>query len=280
FGITGVTTISCMTVTAGERFLTFSPNYSGLTGQPVTFAIPNELAPTTNAGPYTLRLYTDNPVLTLKATQGADQTDFAYNWLTACNAGTGPVSTTGTSPFALTGVATISCVTITAGERFVTFMPNYGGLTGQPVTLVIPNELAPTTNAGPYILRLYTDNPVVILKATQGANQSDYTYNWLTACNAGNPGSRGVSEGKVSLSVSLLDNPVAAETVEVEVRSESGEPLRLRMLDSRGRLVSETAIERPMIVERATLRVGRSAGIYLLQVTTPTQKQVVKVVKP
>ncbi|MBC8156024.1 MAG: T9SS type A sorting domain-containing protein, partial [Bacteroidetes bacterium] len=74
--------------------------------------------------------------------------------------------------------------------------------------------------------------------------------------------------------------PVTGETIEVEVRNESGEPLRLRMLDSRGRLVSDTVIEQPGVVERTRLRMGRSAGIYFLQVTTPTQKQVVKVVKP
>ena len=69
FSITGVTTVSCATVTAGERRLTFTPQYAGVTGQPISFSVVNEMLPTTSPGPYTLRLYTDNPTITLKATQ-------------------------------------------------------------------------------------------------------------------------------------------------------------------------------------------------------------------
>ena len=86
FSITGVTTVSCATVSAGQRTLTFTPQYSGLNGQPVSFSVANELLPTTAPGPYTLQLYTDNPVITLKAVQGGTpgEASFAYNWLVAC----------------------------------------------------------------------------------------------------------------------------------------------------------------------------------------------------
>lgn len=67
FAITGVNTIACQVVTAGERRLTFAPTYAGLSGSPVSFSVVRELVPTTNAGPYTLNMYTDNPVITLKA---------------------------------------------------------------------------------------------------------------------------------------------------------------------------------------------------------------------
>ena len=43
----------------------------------------------TNPGPYTLNLYTDNPVITLSATQSGANTLFAYNWLSACSSSTG-----------------------------------------------------------------------------------------------------------------------------------------------------------------------------------------------
>lgn len=47
----------------------------------------NELAPTTAGGPYTLTLYTDNPVVTLQASQNgtAGEASFTYNWLASCN---------------------------------------------------------------------------------------------------------------------------------------------------------------------------------------------------
>lgn len=87
FSITGVTTVSCLTVTATERRVTFSPQYNTLDNQTVTFRVENESLPTTEPGPYTLRLYTDNPTVTLKASLSATagEQSFAYNWLAACD---------------------------------------------------------------------------------------------------------------------------------------------------------------------------------------------------
>ncbi len=87
FAITGANQVSCQVITASQRRLSFSPQYTGLNGQPVSFSVSNELAPTTSAGPYTLTLYTDNPTITLKAQQGGATTSFAYNWLAACSSG-------------------------------------------------------------------------------------------------------------------------------------------------------------------------------------------------
>ena len=49
----------------------------------------NESLPTTASGPYTLNLYTDNPTVTLKASQigTAGESSFSYNWLAACGNG-------------------------------------------------------------------------------------------------------------------------------------------------------------------------------------------------
>ena len=50
FSITGVQTISCEVLSAGQRRLTFNPQYAGLDGSPVSFSVVNELAPTTSTG--------------------------------------------------------------------------------------------------------------------------------------------------------------------------------------------------------------------------------------
>ena len=84
FSITGVTTVSCQVLSAGERRVTFTPRYAGLDGSPVSFSVVNELLPTTNPGPYTLDLYTDNPTITLSAVQSGVSSTFGYNWLAAC----------------------------------------------------------------------------------------------------------------------------------------------------------------------------------------------------
>jgi hypothetical protein len=55
------------------------------------------MLPTTTSGPYSLRVYTDNPSLTLTAQQGSSTASYVYNWLAMCNSpareGTGETST-------------------------------------------------------------------------------------------------------------------------------------------------------------------------------------------
>ena len=89
FAITGVRDVSCVATGPTERRLTFTPQYSGLTGQPITFSARYESLPTTAPGPYTLRLYIDNPTVTLQAQQDgtAGMATYAYNWVGACSAG-------------------------------------------------------------------------------------------------------------------------------------------------------------------------------------------------
>ena len=93
FSITGVTTVNCATLSAGERRVTFNPQYAGLNGAPVSFSVANEMLPTTAPGPYALNLYTDNPVITLQAVQSGISNSYAYNWLIACGGSNPPANT-------------------------------------------------------------------------------------------------------------------------------------------------------------------------------------------
>ena len=277
FSITGVTTLSCQVLSPGQRRVSFNPRYAGLDGSPVSFSVVNELLPTTNPGPYTLNLYTDNSVITLQARQSGASTSFAYNWLSACSSSTGntpptvaspvppqsatvglaytlslanvftdaetpnglvlsvtglpaglnfvapstisgtpsmsgvsTVTVTATDPggmmastsftltvnpaagtpppptgtFSITSVQTIRCEVLSAGQRRLTFNPQYAGLNGAPVSFSVVNELAPTTAPGPYTLNLYTDNSVITLQAVQSGISSSYAYNWLAVCSS------------------------------------------------------------------------------------------------
>ncbi|WP_254448882.1 putative Ig domain-containing protein [Spirosoma rhododendri] len=281
FAIASVNTVSCLLVNAsrGEYSVKFTPVYSGLTGAPVSFSVINEKLPTDAVAPYTLRLYSDNPTITLVAAQvGSGEARFAYSWRAVCSGNTGenrpPVatsipaqqliqnqpyqldltayfadpdgqvlsfyaeglpaglsltggrisgtpSTAGVSQvtftaidpgslqvstlvslnvsssvstptpmpgaFAITGVTTVNCEVVSAGERRVSLMPQYSGLNGQPVAFSVKNETAPTTLAGPYSVRLYMDNPVVTLLATQSGSTVSYQYSWLAACGTTAP---------------------------------------------------------------------------------------------
>ncbi|WP_020602737.1 putative Ig domain-containing protein [Spirosoma spitsbergense] len=195
--------------------------------------------------------------------------------ITVSPAGGTPPPPSGT--FSITGVTTVSCQVLSAGQRRLTFTPQYAGLNGAPVSFSVANEMLPTTNPGPYALDLYTDNPVVTLQAVQSGVSSSFIYNWLSACSSG---ARVASPQEVPLSVTVLGNPVVGELVTVEVRGAEGQTLRLQLTDERGYQVTEQLVGQASIVERQTVRLGQTpAGLLLLRVSTSTQSLTVKLLK-
>ncbi len=278
FSITGVTTVSCTTLSAGERRLTFNPRYAGDNGGPVSFSVVNEMLPTTSPGPYTLRLYTDNSTITLSAVQSGTASTFAYNWLGMCTGSPTPPPNPPSGTFSITGVTTVSCMMVSAGERRLTFNPRYAGDNGSPVSFSVVNEMLPTTSPGPYTLRLYTDNPTITLSAVQSGTGSGFAYNWLVACNE-NRTRVGVT-AEIPLRVTVLGNPVLGNELNVEIRGAEGQPLRLTLTSASGKLVGEQRVEQAGMIERQSLSLThQQGGILLLQVSTPTQSRVVKVLK-
>ncbi|GAB3899555.1 beta strand repeat-containing protein [Spirosoma agri] len=368
FAITGVGMVNCQLIdeAKGGYQVQFTAQYAGQNSNPISFSVVNELAPTTAPAPYALRLYTDNPVITLVATQaGNGEARFAYNWLASCQSGTSPnqpptttsipnqtivqgqgyqlqltsyfsdpdgqalsfqasglpagltlagsvisgtpsqtgvstvnvtaldpgglqVSTsfqltvnpmpvTPPSGFAIVGVSTVSCQVLSAGERRLTFTPQYAGVNGTPISFSVVNELVATTSPGPYSLNLYTDNPTITLSAQQGATVSTYRYNWLAVCT---PSARvGSGEVGLSLTVRVLGNPVAGNSAEVEISGVSGQPVQLNLVDLQGKPVHTHRIEQASALERVSLPLGASNGVLLLQVSTLTQRQQVKLLR-
>jgi hypothetical protein len=371
FAIVGVTTVSCTTLSAGERNLTFNPQYAGVNGQPISFSVLNEMLPTTSPGPYSLHLYTDNSVITLQAVQSGVTSSFVYNWLAACTGGgpppvnqppvvanaipnqTGTVGTafsymippntftdpngdmltlsaaglpaglsfagstisgtpsasgvstvtiTATDPgslfvstnftltinpagmippagFAITGVTTVNCTTLSTGERNLTFNPQYAGVNGQPISFSVMNEMTPTTSPGPYSLHLYTDNPVVTLQAVQSGVTSSFVYNWLTACNGGSPRLAATVEPTTGLQVKVLGNPVY-NAVEFEVTGAEARSLHLSLIDGMGRIVNASHTEQAGATEHYRFDVSTlPAGPLLLRASTPGQSETVRILK-
>ena len=89
FAFMGVTGVSCTTGSGNQRTVKFTPQYTGVTGQSITFSVVGELLPTTNSGPYTLNMYRDNPVITLKAIQAGTpgEATYLFNWASFCPLG-------------------------------------------------------------------------------------------------------------------------------------------------------------------------------------------------
>ncbi|GAB3894880.1 putative Ig domain-containing protein [Spirosoma agri] len=192
------------------------------------------------------------------------------------------VLTIGTTPpaaFTIAGVNTISCVATSAGERQLTFAPQYTGTNGQAITFSVVNETSPTMAPAPYTVRLYTDNPTVTLRAAQTGTAvvATYSYNWLAACNA--PARIGVVERKAELTVTVLENPTAGQQAQVEVRGATGESLNFQVFDEQGRSISKLAIGQAAEIERQTLQLGNATGLYLLNVHTATQTKTVRLLK-
>ncbi len=371
FSITSVQTISCQVLSAGQRRLTFNPQYAGTNGAPISFSVVNEMTPTTNPGPYSLDLYTDNPVVTLQAVQSGIASSFAYNWLAACSSstantpptvanpvspqsatvgmaytlslagvftdaetpnqltlmvsglpaglsftapstisgtpsmsGVSTVTVTATDPgsmnastsftltvspaggtppptgtFSITGVQTVSCQVISAGQRQVSFTPQYAGVNGAPISFSVVNEMLPTTNPGPYTLNLYTDNPTITLSAVQSGVSSTFAYNWLAACTPSAPSARVSAEPVAGLQLQVLGNP-ARDVVSILVTGAAGGSLNLTLTDGQGRVVGQQAMEQATASERVEFRVNHlPSGVLILRANTPTQSQLVKVIK-
>ena len=354
--------------------LTFTPQYAGLSGQPISFSVVNEMLPTNAPAPYNLAMYIDNPTIVLKAAQTgtAGEASFTYNWLAACNGGGPPpvntaptvvnpipnqlatvgqafaytipastftdaqtpgslglsasglpaglslagslisgtpgasgvsavtitatdpgslsVSTTFSltvnpagvvvppaGPFSITSVTTVSCTVISTGKRMLTFTPQYAGLSGQPISFSVVNEVLPTNASGPYALAIYTDNPTIVLKAVQTgtAGEASFTYNWLAACGGARLGA--AVEPTAVLRIKLLGNPVH-NAVEIDVTGAGGTLLQLSLIDMMGRIVGESRIEQAGTTERHRFDVSTlPAGTLLLRASTPNQSETVRV---
>ena len=282
FTITGVSGVACAPV-PGEaaRNLTFTPTYAGTDGSPITFDVQNETLPTTAPGPYTVKLYLDNPSINLRASQGGGpRVTFRYDWLAACGT-TGPTDPPVSGVFDITGVSGMSCVPV-PGEaaRNLTFTPTYAGTDGSPISFDVQNETLPTTAPGPYTVKLYLDNPSVNLRASQdGGPRVSFRYDWLAACGGASARLGLGKEPESTLRVTLLGNPTTKNEIEFEVHGAHGQPLEMHLLDLNGRQVARQRVKEAGIVERQSLSLGaNSAGILLLRVSTTTQSQTVKVV--
>ncbi|QIP16608.1 hypothetical protein G8759_30195 [Spirosoma aureum] len=368
FAITEVLMVSCQLIddTKGGYQVQFTPQYAGRNANPISFSVVNELSPTMAPAPYTLKLYTDNPIITLVANQaGNAETRFSYNWRASCQTDThennppttrgipnqtalhnqayqldlasyfsdpdqqslkftatglptglslngsqisGVPSATGvsmvsitaldpdglsaqtsfqltvnsspTNPsgFTIVGVSTATCEILSATQRRVTFTPLYEGLSGDPISFSVVNEMMATTNPGPYSLNLYTDNPSVTLNARQLNALASFAYNWLAICTSMTR--LGVPEAGTGLKVKVLGNPIEGKSIDVEISGVSGQAVELNLLDLQGRALHQQHLTEASNLERVTVPIGTGKSVLFLQVNTATERQQVKLLKP
>jgi endo-1,4-beta-D-glucanase Y len=82
------------------------------------------------------------------------------------------------------------------------------------------------------------------------------------------------------MQVVVLGNPVEGDLVRVMVNGVEGQPLQLRLTNLQGQVVAEQRVEKAVPAQQQQLYVGNKAsGMLLLQVSTPGEKQTLKLIK-
>lgn len=156
---------------------------------------------------------------------------------------------------------------------------NLIGGDGSPVTYFAPGitRASITTPTGILEPGLIFDPKTLFISATQNGTTVSQTFDYTAYCaaNRANTGRVAVPEMGNELTVTVLGNPTQSETVEVIIANTNGEKATLHITDEQGRRVGESTTE----MGRATVRLGRSVGVYLLQVSTGTRSKVVKIVR-
>ena len=112
---------------------------------------------------------------------------------------------------------------------------------------------------------------------------TSYTFNLRQACPAGctytNARQAAPESRHEKLGVVVLGNPTQQASVQVMVSGADGQALRMRLVDSRGRLVSDTLIDRADRTQEQTVPLGNGPGLYLLRVSTVDQTETVKIIR-
>ncbi|WP_460912051.1 DUF4331 family protein [Spirosoma areae] len=122
------------------------------------------------------------------------------------------------------------------------------------------------------------DGRDILVKARyvgDAASEVTYLFNFANFCAS----ARLSAEPVAPLAVRVLGNPTTNNEVTVEVRGAAGQPVQLWLTNGRGQRFSQQLVSEAGAVERRTIRLGEQPGVYFLQVTTPTDRQTIKVVR-
>lgn len=85
--------------------------------------------------------------------------------------------------------------------------------------------------------------------------------------------------GLTAQTITLIPNPSLSQSIDVEVKGSTGQPVEFQVVDELGKSISQIRIEKVMDGERIPIRLGSSTGKYILKVTTPTQSKTLKLLK-
>ncbi|UHG92992.1 cellulose binding domain-containing protein [Spirosoma oryzicola] len=97
----------------------------------------------------------------------------------------------------------------------------------------------------------------------------------------GTGGTRVSSEEAGSgLVVNVLGNPVVGQSAEIEISGASGQAVHVKLVDLQGKTLHSQSIREASSVERVSLPLGNAQGLLLLDVSTASQRQQIKILRP
>jgi hypothetical protein len=138
-----------------------------------------------------------------------------------------------------------------------------------------------TTNPNQFVdmeSRTAADVTPFTLMARQSGVLVTYLWNLKAAC--GRARSAALPEPGTQLRVRVLGNPVLNQTAEVDITGAEHQVLHLNLVDLQGRVLHQQCIDQAETIQRVRVPMGEQPGLFLLNVSTPTQHQQLKVVKP
>lgn len=242
---------------------------SGGDGSPIRFSATGVVlaSPTDSVGTVEQAFRTDSSVITILASQRDQTVSYTFNVGTACPADTAaPTSTDSLRLVAPTYNCETGMITLHAvgGDSSLVEYAIEGitGWTTNPVQ-VIPPELR--------------DAKLIRLMARQHGKVATYSFDSKAECGRAR---LAVPEVVPSgLTLVLKGNP-AYDAVTVDIKGAQDQALRIRLVDSRGRLVEERTIDQAGVNEEQTFDLRQQpAGTLLLSVSGGEQVRTVKVIK-
>ncbi len=237
---------------------------TGGDGTPITFILPGvtRTSPTSTTGIVEAGVIADAKPIVITAIQSGVTKTYTFDFVEYCS-----------RPRAFTLVAPLyNCST-----GAITFQTAGGDGTTVIYTAPGIKRSSPTDPNGTIEAGLLYDPKPITITATQSGVTATYVFNFVAFCN--NRARVASNEPGNGLQVSVLGNPIVSDWVSIEVRGAQGQPLKLQVNNTVGGLTSEQSVNMAADVEQHRVRLGQTPGLYLLQVSTPSQTKTVKIVR-
>ena len=276
---TGPLTIQQPTYNCQSGVITF--NTSGGNDSPITFqAVGVQLSsPTSITGTLEPGLRADPKSIVITATQNGMSVSITFNLGAYCSGSTPPVVPPSTPPTTppTGGSLSLTMPTYVCTTGVITINTAGGNGTTITYTAVGVQRASATSNTGVVEPGLRGDPKPLLITATQSGITTSLTFNFGAFC----AGTARVASAELGgrLSVRVLGNPTNGDVVSLEVRGAEGKSLSIETIDAAGQLQSEQRVKQAGAVETVRAQLGRSAGVYLVQVQAGAERQTVRVVK-